>query len=410
MTIVHNGLRRDLARAHTALSQWPYPDPVQRAAIADHLIWMLQFLHKHHHAEDDGLYPMVRQRVPGAAALLDAMDRDHHAIAAAMDNLEQAARDYAASDAGRQVVLKAVDELAAVMLPHLQREEYEAMPIVSQCISKAEWHDWDRRFNLDASTLAERTFAGLWLMDDADEADCAVVRSVIPRPVAWSLEKLKSHDYARRAYRCWYLPQHSRLHRQQPTARVEVDVAAPPEAVWRVLTDPTRIPEWSHECCDVELFDIAPVGLGFRFRGRNRVGWNRWSRMCTVFRCNANTDFAYATSGGPGDTTAWHFRLEPTATGTRLTQAYQIVSMPAWLSAMVSVQIPAHSDRTAALREDLRRLAALAEDIARTSSPGSRPDSLRPDPDRRDDVTGQLAHRHLESARDEPSRAQGPGR
>ena len=239
-------------------------------------------------------------------------------------------------------------------------------------ISKAEWDDWDRRFNLDTRTLAERTFDGLWLIDGVDQADRDVVRSVIPRPVAWTIETLRSRDYARRAYRCWYLPQHNQLHRQQPTARVEVDVAAPPEAVWRVLTDPARIPEWSHECCDVELLDPRPVGLGFRFRGRNRAGRNRWSRMCTVFRCDENTDFAYLTSGGPGDATAWHFRLEPTATGTRLTQAYRIVSMPAWQSAMVSVLIPTHSDRTAALREDLLRLAALAEDLTtstRESSP-----------------------------------------
>ena len=49
MTNVHNGLRRDLERARTALGEWPYPDPVQRGAIADHLIWMIQFLRKHHH-------------------------------------------------------------------------------------------------------------------------------------------------------------------------------------------------------------------------------------------------------------------------------------------------------------------------------------------------------------------------
>lgn len=363
MTIVHNALRRDLGRIHTALSEWPYPDPVQRAAIVDHLTWMIQFLHKHHHAEDDGLYPLVRERVPQAAAVLDVMDRDHCAIVATIDGVARSCRDYAAGDVSRDALRAAVDELAAVMLPHLQCEEEEAMPIVSLCMSKAEWDDWDRRFNLDIRTLSERTFDGLWLMDDAAEADRNVVRSLIPRPVAWMSEKLKSRDYARRAYRCWYLPQHTHLHRQQPAGRVEVDVAAPPESVWRVLSDPARIPEWSHECCEVELLDSGPVGLGFRFRGRNRAGRNSWSRICTVFRCDANTDFAYLTSGGPGDSTAWHFRLEPTAMGTRLTQAYRIVSMPAWLSAMVGVLIPTHHDRTAALRQDLDRLAGLAEKL-----------------------------------------------
>lgn len=94
-----------------------------------------------------------------------------------------------------------------------------------------------------------------------------------------------------------------------------------------------------------------------------------------MFRCDANTDFAYLTSDGPGDATAWHFRLEPTTTGTQLTQAYQIVSMPAWLSVMVGVLVPAHRDRIAALRGDLQRLAELAEDAVRHGRPDARPGS-----------------------------------
>lgn len=361
MTIVHNGLRRDLERVHRALGEWPHPDPVQRAAIVDHLTWMIGFLHKHHRAEDDGLYPVVRKRVPAAAAVLAVMDRDHDTIAVAMVRVERSCRDYAADGTRRDELREAVGELAEVMLPHLEREEAEAMPFVSQCMSNADWVAWDHRFNIDPRSLSERSFDGMWLMDGADEDERDVVRSVLPRPVAWTFEKFCARTHARRAYRCWYLPQHAPHYRQRPTGRVEVDVAAPPETVWRVLTDLTRIPEWSHECCEVELLDPGPVSVGSRFRGRNRVGRSRWSRVCTVFECDVDANFAYATSGGPGDTTAWHFRLESTATGTRLTQAYQVVSMPAWLSVLVSVQVPTHGDRTVALQEDMRRLAALAK-------------------------------------------------
>ena len=372
MTIVHNGLRRDLGRAQTALREWPYPDPVQRAAIAAHLAWLIGFLHMHHHAEDDGLYPIVRQRVPEAATVLDAMDRDHDALADAIEILERATREYAADDAARGSLLGAIEHLAAVMLPHLQREEGDAMPIVSQCMSKAEWAHWDQRYNLDTRSFAERVFGGRWLIDGAAQADQDFVRSLIPRPLSRVIEMVRSRDYDRRAYRCWYLPQHSHIRRQKPSGRVDVEVAAPPEAVWAVLTDPSRIPQWSHECCEVELLDSGPVGLGSRFRGGNRVGRNRWSRVCTVFRCEPASEFGYLTSGGPGDATAWHFRLEPTATGTRLTQLYRIVSMPAWMSVWVGVTMTSHNDRSAALREDLVRLAAIAEGVASAAWPNSR--------------------------------------
>lgn len=38
MGIVHNALRRDIARAQSALTRWPHPDPGQRKAIAQHLL------------------------------------------------------------------------------------------------------------------------------------------------------------------------------------------------------------------------------------------------------------------------------------------------------------------------------------------------------------------------------------
>jgi uncharacterized protein YndB with AHSA1/START domain len=157
------------------------------------------------------------------------------------------------------------------------------------------------------------------------------------------------------------LPQHSWL-RRQLCGQVSVDIAAPAEAVWKVVTDPTRTPQWSHECRHVEFLDGATApGYHVRFRGTSRSGRNRWSRACTIFESDEHRQFGYLTSGGPGDATAWRFRLEPTSSGTRLSQVFQIVSMPRWVSLMVALLIPAHDDRSAALRGDLQRLAAVVE-------------------------------------------------
>ena len=70
MRIVHNALRRDLARAHTVLTCEPPPDGRQRSAIAEQLTWLVAFLEAHHRSEDHGLYPAVRERDPGAAELM----------------------------------------------------------------------------------------------------------------------------------------------------------------------------------------------------------------------------------------------------------------------------------------------------------------------------------------------------
>ncbi|MDX5453885.1 MAG: hemerythrin domain-containing protein, partial [Rhodococcus sp. (in: high G+C Gram-positive bacteria)] len=71
MRIVHSALRRDLTRAAQVLRTAPAPERTQRVALADHLVWMMQFLHLHHSGEDQGLWPLVRAVNPAAEALLD---------------------------------------------------------------------------------------------------------------------------------------------------------------------------------------------------------------------------------------------------------------------------------------------------------------------------------------------------
>ncbi len=79
--------------------------------------------------------------------------------------------------------------------------------------------------------------------------------------------------------------------------------------------------------------------------------------------CRPGEELIYETDGGVfGDNSEWRFVLEPTnGGGTRLTQSFRILSMPVWFDRMIWRTIPAHHDRTAALREDLNRLVALAE-------------------------------------------------
>jgi uncharacterized protein YndB with AHSA1/START domain len=142
----------------------------------------------------------------------------------------------------------------------------------------------------------------------------------------------------------------------------EVVVDASAEQVWAVLTDVTRIAEWSHECRGAEWLDGATgPAVGARFRGTNRVGWFGWSRICTVTELQAGRTFGYRTNGGiPPDSTAWTFRLQPQIGGTRVTQSYEILKFPRLMELATVALVPPHRDRSAALREDLLRLGEVA--------------------------------------------------
>ncbi len=145
-------------------------------------------------------------------------------------------------------------------------------------------------------------------------------------------------------------------------ARVEALTAATPEQVWAVLADVTRTGEWSAECHTCEWLDGATEARpGARFQGRNQVGKARWARTCVVVESVPGQELAWRTerTRRTPDTTLWRIRLEPFEGGTRIVQTYDLEIGPV-LSRLFWLLLPAHRDRTDALREDLERLGEVA--------------------------------------------------
>jgi Polyketide cyclase / dehydrase and lipid transport len=111
-----------------------------------------------------------------------------------------------------------------------------------------------------------------------------------------------------------------------------IEMAAAPERVWSLLADVTRMGEWSPVCHRCEWIDGA-VGpkIGARFVGHNRQGIVRWSRVCEVTASDPGRDFAFRTFFKGAESTRWRYQLEPTPTGTRVTESYEVVVMPRWV-------------------------------------------------------------------------------
>jgi len=157
------------------------------------------------------------------------------------------------------------------------------------------------------------------------------------------------------------------------TCRTEVIVDAPAEAVWRVIADVTRTGEWSHECHQAAwLHGATQAAPGVRFRGRNRSGLLRWSRVCEVIAVDAPREIAWRTipSTAFPDSTKWRIALEPAGSGTRIAQSYQVTRCPGWYEWIVQRVNPAHIDRSGALAGDLRRIGAIAAGDTRAEPAG----------------------------------------
>jgi hypothetical protein len=205
MGIVHQALRRDLLRARQVLTVEPRPHGRQRRALGEHIVWMMAFLHAHHSSEDLGLWPLVRERNPAAGPLLDSLEADHRTIGPAAERLTEAGRRYAATstDEARVALVSALDELTAVLLPHLDREVAEAMPVVSASITNAEWRAIERRYNLKPKSLPQLAMEGHWVLEDIDPDGYQVVVHTVPPLARLVLLHGFARAYRRRARARW---------------------------------------------------------------------------------------------------------------------------------------------------------------------------------------------------------------
>ena len=157
--------------------------------------------------------------------------------------------------------------------------------------------------------------------------------------------------------------------------RTEATADAPPEAVWRIVSDVTRVGEWSHECVAARLLDGARTAApGVRFRGTNRSGVFRWSRSCVITAVDPPRTLVWRTAGlwGKADSTEWRITLEPVGGGTRIVQTYDVLHVAPGLDRLYWLLVKAHRDRREALVSDLDHLAALAASEAAPET-GHRP-------------------------------------
>ncbi len=386
MGIVHDALRRDLTRAIDTLSgSTPVAEP-RRGAIARHVEWMMGFLHQHHHGEDEGVWPVVRSRRSDAAVLLADMEADHAAIAPLIERVKPAARRYGAEPSGAAAsgLMAALQDLCTTLLPHLEREEAELVPIISVTMSAAEWHAIEQEYYVGPKSMAELGFEGHWLLDGLDAERADVVTHTVPALARLVLVRGFAGRYRRHAVACWgdadrdaYRPARPLPRHIPRTGHVEAVVQVPIDAVWRVVSDVTRVPEWSRECRHVTWSDGATEAIpGARFRGANQAGPWRWTRINEVEVADEPRRFVWRTVPSVlyPDSSRWTIELNETDDGTRIVQSYEVLRAPKALTFLYSILVPSHRGRAVELDSDLHRLGEVAKGV---DSDGTRPSRTR---------------------------------
>jgi hypothetical protein len=102
-----------------------------------------------------------------------------------------------------------------------------------------------------------------------------------------------------------------------------VHVDASPEAVYALVSDVTRMGDWSPETVRCVWVDGATgPAVGAKFKGSNKRGIARWSTTPEVVVADTGREFAFVVDG----TTKWSFRCEPDGAGTRLVESFEMLA------------------------------------------------------------------------------------
>lgn len=145
----------------------------------------------------------------------------------------------------------------------------------------------------------------------------------------------------------------------------EIDIGAPPERVYDLLADVTRMGQWSPECvsCRWTGRHHGPE-VGARFRGTSRNGWRRWSTLSTVVAATPSRTFSFEVRYFRLPVATWRYDFHATDDGgTRLIESVEDRRGP--LLRALSPLITGSPDRarrnTETMRTTLGRLKVAAE-------------------------------------------------
>jgi iron-sulfur cluster repair protein YtfE (RIC family) len=142
MYMAHTMFRREFGLLPALISGATAADATRARIIAEHYDLIHSTLHHHHQAEDTYLWPRLVSRAgPEAPSILAAMEAQH-------EQLDKVLADVTAGLAGWREsadpvqgarLAEAAARLNGLLAEHLAAEEEQAVPLIAQYITAAEW-------------------------------------------------------------------------------------------------------------------------------------------------------------------------------------------------------------------------------------------------------------------------------
>ncbi len=101
-----------------------------------------------------------------------------------------------------------------------------------------------------------------------------------------------------------------------------IEIERPAGAVFELIANLDRMPEWIGTCIAVRVEDTGPVGLGTRFTSTSKFIYNRFDIPFVISEYAPPRVMAMRTREGGPFMVENRIELTPTAVGTRLTGTF----------------------------------------------------------------------------------------
>lgn len=195
MLAIHLALRRDLDRLGRIAARLD-DNPARLLQAAAGWEQFKTFLVAHHTAEDQALWPALREAVaanPDQVALADALEEEHSVIEPLLAAIDTAAAD---PDDGHQRFGDIIDELISKLSGHLTHEETEGLALIDASLTPERWQHF-AAVNADLVRPEAPNYMP-WLLSEADQQTLDAVLGRFPPQMLTAFREQWAPAYAAR--------------------------------------------------------------------------------------------------------------------------------------------------------------------------------------------------------------------
>jgi hemerythrin-like domain-containing protein len=198
MVVVHRVFRREFALLPRMVRAVAPGDLAQAGVVVAHAREMTAMLHHHHTAEDELVWPRLRDRAQLDPWMLERMEAQHHVVGELLEELDVALPRFAgtADPAPGTALASVLDQVSAALDEHLDEEETSILPVVARTLTVTEWEELAQR-GMSAMSKPRLLVILGHILEEADDDERAAFLGHVPLPARLAYRVVGHRRYLR---------------------------------------------------------------------------------------------------------------------------------------------------------------------------------------------------------------------